>query len=141
SGERNLLAVAFQSELGFSPAFGAAILVARQRRDLRGRVGWTFCQQAMQQERIEEGNGPGIDPERLERVEVHATNFDVLHPALSERVQGTFTRANHALGPDGSVKLVLDLQEAGGELVVFAARIQDTERLVGSVRRGQRVMD
>ena len=55
--------------------------------------------------------------------EVQQPHLDVFDAALAQRVQRPLAGADDALGPDGAVELVLDLQQAGGELVVFAAGI------------------
>ena len=61
------------------------------------------------------------DADRDERVEVHEPHFDIFDAALAQRMQRPLARADHALGADGAVELVFDLQQAGAELAVVAA--------------------
>jgi len=61
-------------------------------------------------------------------------------PASTNGVQRAFAAANHALGPDRAVELVLDLQQAGGELVVVAAWVADADLLVRRERPRQRLV-
>jgi hypothetical protein len=92
----------------------------------------------VQQEDVDEARRVGVDAHRLEGVEVHAAHLDVLDAALAQRVQRPLAGMDHALGADRAVELVLDLQQAGGQLVVFAAQVADADRLVGRVRPRQR---
>ena len=61
-------------------------------------------------------------------------------PRSRSACSGRSPLRDHALGPDRAVELVLDLQQAGGQLVVFAARVADADRLVRRVRLGQRLV-
>src|SRR6185436_9930835 len=87
------------------------------------------------------------DPDRGERVEVHRAHFDVLDAALAQGVQRPLTGARDALGAYGAVELVLDLQQAGGELpvalhgVTRSAAFADADGLVRRVGMGERVVE
>ena len=69
-------------------------------------------EQAVQQEHVENAHGRRVDADREERVEVHQPHLDVLDPALAQCVQRPLARTDAALGPDGAVELVFDLQHA-----------------------------
>ena len=73
-----------------------------------------------------------VDADREERVDVDQAHFDVFDPALAQRVQRPLAGMDALLGPDRAVELVLDLQQAGGELVVVVA-VADADRLVRRV--------
>jgi hypothetical protein len=65
-----------------------------------------------------------VMPDRQEGVQVHAAHFDVFDAALAQGVQRPLATVDDALGADRAVELVLDLQQRGGELVVFAAQVR-----------------
>jgi hypothetical protein len=94
----------------------------------------------VQQEDVEKAHGLGVDAHRLEGVEVHAAHLDVFDAALAQRVQRALAGVDHALGADGAVELVLDLQQAGGQLVVFAAQVAHAQAFVGRMRARQRTV-
>ena len=92
----------------------------------------------MQQKHIQQTHGGRCDANGNEGVDVHQPHFHVFHPALAQGVQGALARAHRALGADGAVELVFDLQQAGAQLVVVAARVAHAHLFVGGVRLGQR---
>ena len=120
--------------------FGHLVLVASQGADFSHAVGLAVAAQAMQQEHIEKTDRLGRNADRFERVEVHAAHFDIFDPALAQRIQRTLSGPDHALWADAAVELVLDLQQAGAELVVIATRVADADRLIRRIRSGQRVL-
>ena len=94
----------------------------------------------MQQEQVEETHGFGVDAHVQEGVQVHQAHFHVLHATLAQCMQRALAGGDHALGTDGAVELVLDLQQAGVELVVVTAQIAQANRLVGRIGLGQRLV-
>ncbi len=87
------------------------------------RDGVAFLQCAKQQEGVQEAAGGHADADRLERVDVHAAYFDVLHAARAQRLDRALGGADHALRADGGVVLVLDLQHVGAQLGPFAGGV------------------
>ena len=84
-------------------------------------------------------HGARGDADRAEGIEVHQAHLDVLDAALAQRVQRALARPDHALRPDGAVELVLDLQQAGGELPIVVA-VADADRLVRRIGLGERLV-
>ena len=113
--------------------------VADDGSDFLRCVGRAFAQQAMQQEDVEKMHRPRGDADGAKGIEIHQTNLDVLDTAIAQRVQWPFTGPDHAFGPDGPVELVLDLQQAGGELAVVVA-VADANRFVSRIRFGERLL-
>jgi hypothetical protein len=103
-----------------------------QRQDL-GRRSGGFGEQAVREKDV--GPHHARDADRAEGIEVHQARLDVLDAALTQRVQRPLAGADDPLGADRAVELVLDLQQARGELAVLAPA---DDRLVCRVRRGQR---
>ena len=139
-GQRHALPLELQAQAGFAPACGGEVLVVRQFADFGGRVGWAVRQQTMQQKHIQKAQRARANADHLEGVQVHQPHFDVFHPALAQRVQGPLAGVNDAFGPDGAVKLVFDLQQRGGELVVVTAGVADAQCLVSGPGTGERVL-
>ena len=81
----------------------------------------TVLQQAIQQEDIEEARLACIHAQRRKGADIDATHLDVLDAAARQRGQRRFTDARHALGADRTVELILDLQQALTQLLVFTA--------------------
>ena len=131
--QQHALALALEPQAGLAPAFGRLVLVVLEFGNFRRGVGRAVGQQAVQQEHVEQAHGLRRDAHGLERVEVHQAHLDVLHAALAQRMQRTLATAHRALGADGAVELVLDLQQAGAELVVVAAKVAHANGLVGRV--------
>mmetsp|Transcript_49007 Transcript_49007/g.115102 ORF Transcript_49007/g.115102 Transcript_49007/m.115102 type:complete len:356 (+) Transcript_49007:1851-2918(+) len=129
-----------QQQARLAAMAGDAMLVAGVGRDLLGRVPGAVAVQAMQQEGIEHPHRVGADADRLEGVEVHQPHLDVLDAALAQRMQRPLAGADHALGADGAVELVLDLQQAGRELVVVAPRRAHADGFIGRVGPAQRLL-
>ena len=73
----------------------------------------------MQEKDIEEAAGLRGDADRRERIEVHQAHLHVLDAALAQRAQRPLAGIDAALHADLAVELVLDLQQAGRELVVL----------------------
>ena len=94
----------------------------------------------MQQEDVQEPNRFRRDADGAERVEVHGAHLDVLHAALAQCVQRPLARPDHALWADRAVELVLDLQQAGGELAIVVA-VADADRLVRGIGSRERVLE
>ena len=73
------------------------------------------------------GRRPGTDivsrgdADGGERIEVHRADLDVLHATLAQGVQRPLAREDDALRADGAVELILDLQQARGELAILVA--------------------
>ena len=139
-GQTDLLATALKLQAGLAAARSHPVLVARQRGDFLRRVGRAVGQQAVQQKHIEKTHGVGGDADRHKRIQVHQPHFDIFHTAFAQRMQGPLAGENHAFRPDGAVKLVFNLQQAGGELVVVAAGVLDADRLISRVGPGQCVL-
>ena len=132
---------ALQPQAGLAPARGDALLVARRSRRAPAacRAGCRAsrqCSRKMSSKRIV----PRGDADRAEGIEVHQAHLDVLDAALAQRVQRPLAGRMHALGPDRAVELVLDLQQAGGELAVVVA-VADADLLVGRIGLGERVVE
>ena len=138
--QRHRLAAAAQRQARLAAARGRQVLVVREVGDLLRRVVGTVAQQAVQQEHVEEAHRLGVDAHGLEGIEVHEPDLDVLHAALAQRMQRALAGVDHALGADRAVELVLDLQQAGAELVVVAAEVADADGLVGRPRARERVL-
>ena len=102
-----------------------------------GVSGGLSLEQAVQQEHVQQAHGARVDAEREERIDVDAAHLDVLDAALAQRVQRPLAGTDALLGPDRAVELVLDLQQAGGELAVLLA-VADADRLVRRVGLGER---
>jgi hypothetical protein len=117
------LAVARKHEARLASARRDAVLVARDRGDLGRRVGRALGEQAIKQEDVEEAAGRRGDADRRERVEVHEAHLDILDAALAQGVERTLAGADAPLRADLAVELVLDLQERGCELAVFAVAV------------------
>src|SRR5690242_3528715 len=109
------------------------MLVACERSDFLRRVRRAVAEQAVQQEDVEKPDHGSSDAYGFERIEIHATHLDVLDAPLPQRVQRSLPRADDALGPDRAVELVFDLQQAGRELHILAARTYDAQRFVGRI--------
>ena len=92
----------------------------------------------MREEHVQHPGRVRVDAHIQEGIEVHATHFHVLHATLAQSVQRTLTAADHALGTDGAVELVFDLQQAGRQLAVAALLVTDADGLVSRVRHRQR---
>ena len=93
----------------------------------------------MQQEDVEEAQVAAVMPIGENGSRSMQAHLDVLDAALAQRVQRPLAGADHALRADRAVELVLDLQQAGGELAVFAVAVADADLLVRRIRRGERV--
>src|SRR5467141_4267655 len=102
-----------QRQSWLPPAQRDALLVAPYCGDLLRRVGRAVCEQAVQQEQVEEAAGRRPDADRAERIEVHQAHFDVLDAAAAQGVQRALPGVDAALGADAAVELVFDLQQAG----------------------------
>ncbi len=131
--QRHAAARALQAQPGLAAALGREVLVALEGSDLGGGVGRAVRQQAVQQEHVQQPHGRRLDAHRREGIEVHEPHLHVLHAAVAQRVQRTLAGAHGALGADGAVELVLDLQQAGAQLVVVATGVAHAQRLVGGV--------
>ena len=138
--QRDFLAPALQPQAGLAAPGGGVVLVAGQCGDFVGGVVRAVGQQAVQQEDVDEAHGLRVDAHRQEGVQVEQAHLDVFHAPLAQGMQGALAREDHPLGADGAVELVFDLQQAGGQLVVVAARVTDTHGLVGGVGAGQGVL-
>ena len=125
--------MAFQRQARLAAKGRRAVLVARQFGHFVQRVQRAFLQQAMQQEDIQETHGGSGDARGHKRIQVHAAHFDVFDAALQQRVQRPLAAVDDPLGADRAVELVFDLQQRGGELVVFAAQVLDADGFVGWV--------
>ena len=60
-----------------------------------------------------------------------------LDAALAQGVQRALARLGHALGADGAVELVFDLQQAGAQLAVAAIGRLDQRRHAGQCLQAQ----
>ena len=58
----------------------------------------------------------GVDAQGQEGVQIQAAHLDIFHPALAQGVERALPGANAALGANGAVELVFDLEQARGEL-------------------------
>src|SRR5205807_425337 len=89
----------------------------------------TLLHEAEREERLEEAQLVLVDAHRVEGADVERAHFHVLHPGAAQRLGGALAGASHTLRPDEAVVLVLDLQDVGVELPVFAVHLH-AERLV-----------
>ncbi len=137
--QQHLDAAALQLQAGLAAAGGHALLVAAELGNLVGRVERALVEQAVQQEDVDHAHRGRRDAGRHERIEVHAAHLDVLDAAFAQRVQRALAREDHALGADGAVELVLDLQQAVVQLVVRAVGGADAQLRVGRVGAHQSV--
>src|SRR2546426_115707 len=135
-----LIRISLQLQSRLPPAQRDALLVAPYRGDLLRGVGRAVGEQAVQQEQVEEAAGRRPDADRAERVEVHQAHFDVLDAALAQRVERALPGIDAALGADGAVELVLDLQQAGRQLAVVVV-VADAGFRVGRIGLGERVVE
>ena len=109
------------------------MLIARKRCYFCGRVGRAVGKQAMQQKNIEKAHGRCRDAYRHKWIEIHQPHFNIFDTAFAQRVQRTLALKDHALGANGAVKLILNLQQRGGQLVVIATWVLHTNGLVRSI--------
>ena len=137
--ERYFFRSADESQARLAAARCGALLVADDRRELLRRVGRAVAEQAVQQEHVEEAHRACGDADRLERIQVHQPDLDVLDATTAQGMQRTLARTDHALGPDCAVELVLDLQHAGRELPVVLA-VADPDGLVRRIGFRQRLL-
>ena len=135
--QQHFRTVALQTQARLATTLGRQVLVVLECSDLVGRIRRAVAEQRMQQEQVQEAHGLGVDAHVEERVQVHQAHFHVLHAAFAQRMQRTLTGRDHALGTDGAVELVLDLQQAGVELVVVAPQIAQADRLIRAIGLGQ----
>ena len=138
--QRHLLRLAHKAQSRLATARGDALGVADDGSDFLRRVGRAFAEQAVQQEHVEKTHRARGDADCAKGIEVHQAHLDVLDAAVAQGVQWPFSGADHAFGPDGPVELVLDLQQARGELAVVVA-VADADRLVGGIGLGERVLE
>ena len=75
----------------------------------------------------------------MKGIEVHQPHLDILDAAIAQRVQRPLPGLDHPLGANGSVELVLDLQQAGGELAIVVA-VAKADGLVRRIGLGQRLL-
>ena len=102
-------------------------------RDRRAGV-----ERAEQQKGVQKAAGLDADADRLEWIDVEAAHLDVLHPALAQRLDWPLACADHALGADGRIVFVFDLQHVGRQLGPLAV-VPGAERLIGRVRPVDRI--
>ena len=136
----HIAAAALQLQAGLAAALGSQMLVVLEFGDFFGRVGRAVALQAVQQEHVQHAHGALRNAHGLERIEVHQPHFDIFHTALAQRMQRALAAVHGALGTDGAVELVFNLQQAGAQLVVIATGIADAQLLVGRIGLGQRFM-
>ena len=94
----------------------------------------------MQQKHVEKTHGLAVDAHDLKRVQVHQSHFHVFHTALTQCMQRALASKGDALGANGAVKLVFNLQQRGGQLFVDTICTPHTHRLVGRIGLGQRAV-
>ena len=83
-------------------------------------AGGALLQQAVQQEAVQEADLLRVQPHGGEGTDVHAANLYVLDAALLQGAERCLAGPGNPLGPNGTVKLVLYLQQAVAELLVVA---------------------
>ena len=120
-GQRHFHAAAGKLEARLAAALGHQMLVALERFDFGGAVGRAVAEQAVQQEHIQKAHGLLVYAHGQEGIEVHQPHFHVFHAARAQSVQRALARLDHALGANGPVELVFNLQQRDGQLVVVAA--------------------
>ena len=94
----------------------------------------------MQQKDIEQTQGGRADAHRLKRVQVQQTHLHVLHTPFTQGMQWPLAGVDHPLGADGAVELVLDLQQAGGELLVLTLSVLNADGLIRRPGPRQRIL-
>src|SRR5690606_19076063 len=77
-------------------------------------------ERAHQQEAVEKTAGGQIDADRGERVDVHATHFDVLHAAFTQGAQRPLAAACDTLATNAGGVLAFSLENMRAELNPFA---------------------
>src|SRR5690606_33713267 len=137
-GQRQLAAVAAQVQARLAPAPGHLEEVLVDGLLFRAADGWARLQQAQRREGLEEAHLVAVHAHGIGGRAVQRPHLDVLDAAPAQRAARALARARHALGTDGAVVLVLDLQPVGVELDPAAVAL-DAELLVLRVRRGHRV--
>ena len=139
-GQFHGLAVALQLQTGLAATGGGQMLVVGHVGNFLRTVGRAVGQQAVHQEHVEKVQGLGVDADGLERVEVEQAHFHVLHTALAQRMQRALAGEDGALGADGAVELVFDLQQSGGQLQVIAAGVAHAVGIVGGPGPGEGIV-
>ncbi|MNQ11504.1 hypothetical protein D3C85_243930 [compost metagenome] len=139
----DMFAVAFQQQSRTAPFLDGAGEILGVLAAFRIAGERAVLQRAKQQKGVEEVTGRRADAQRLERVDIEAAHFHVLHAALGQRMQRALAAVRHALGPDRRVVLVLDLQAVGIDLhpLPVAPRAQLDIRQVGMVHRRRQAGD
>ena len=135
--EQHFVAVAGQGQVRAAAFLHRAREVTCVQLAVVGADQGALLQRAEQQEGVQETAGVERDADRLERIDVETAHLDVLHAAVAQGLHRTLAGADHALGPDGRVVLVLDLQHIGRQLDPLAVllRAQFRIRLVRTVDR------
>jgi hypothetical protein len=105
-----------------------------------GSIGWLSRRAQNAAKALEEPELVLVDPDRVEGAHVERPHLDVLHAATAQRLGRALPGQGHALWPDETVVLVLDLQHVRIELPVFAVDL-DADALVVRVWRRDRVRE
>ena len=128
---------AAQPQAWLSASFHDGQLIAQNRLGFLAAVLRAFGKQAGQQEAVQKADLRLVDSRRQERVQVQAAHFHIFHAPALEHGQRALAGLKRRLGAYGAVELVLDLQQGGAELPVFAIDFQ-ADGLVGRVRLSER---
>src|SRR5690606_32597886 len=89
-------------------------------------------EQAIEQQRLHEAQLGLVDPNGIGRREIERAHLDVVDAVLAQRHDGPRVAGLRGLRPDRAVVLVLDLQNVGVQLPVFAADL-DADRGIALV--------
>ena len=74
----------------------------------------------MEQECIEKANLFGINSQWQIGIQIQRPHFDILDAFEGQCIQGPFIHRDNALRPNGAIELVLQLQQVGINLPIFA---------------------
>ena len=131
---RHFAAISSQKKPGFASTPRDGDMVAIEHALLGGIDQRTFAHQAERHERFEEAQRTLLDAHRIEGIDIERAHLDILDATAQQRLGGALAGARHPLGADEGVVLVLDLQQVGVELTVYAINLH-AEPLVLGVRR------
>ena len=138
--QRHLPPAITQLQPRLTATTGHQTLIAPQRSNLFGRIRRAGHQQGMQQKDVQKTNRRFINALIDEGIQVHQTHFHVFHAALTQGMQWALAPSRQPFGANGAIKLVFNLQQRGGQLVVVSPQVADANGLVGRVRHGQGLM-
>ena len=134
---REVASLAVQQQARFAAASRHPQVIGIQRVLLAARDRFAGAQQAQRDEGFEKSQLVLIDAHRVECADVQGADFHVFHAGALQCLRRPLPRSRDAFRPDEAVVLVLDLQDIGVELQIFAVHL-DADLLVRWVGRADR---